>query len=639
MATVLNADPSIAPGPWRPGPVTLSRQRRTFAFYGGIILLGLLPLLLDASPAWQAFGMGLWLPGAGFLATGGPWIILLPLTLLLFAVAVFAWFGAGAIVAPVIVWLGSAALAGLFTGHAIWQPSPYLAAALTALTLGWLQLRAHRKKAADIAMGKQRAAIMPMAVEQARARVAANPRPEVRELDDDQLGMMRYLLDRGLQPIDGFQGFDKRDQFQTASWRYQVNWLGSDLATAQTFYTPSFHGYLSLAQRNLVEKFLDRRVWDYWVLESSWGHLNFTDWNPAAKDNIMLTGYYGGQVLLYMSATGDMRYAKPASLTFRLNGRKAWAHDIHSICRSIYDNFKRSAYCLYPCEPNWIYPGCNFYGMRTLVAYDRLFGTRYVEEVAEPWLDALAREFTSPAGTITPLRSSLTGFAFPFPGSDLGLATIANIFAPDLAMRMWAPISLGMRRMFHEQDGRTIIAMPDKSIDFGNYRKGARTFGMGALMMAANEFGDIELAEAARNTLDALSERTERNGVLYYRKGSNMANCSIAQGLLVRTGDFRDLYAKGPDPRALTGPILGEAAYPDVLVARAVSDGEDLDLIVAPGAAGGSTQRLGFERLKPGRRYHLSGSVDTELTADPQGKAMLDVALAGRTRLHLSPMA
>jgi hypothetical protein len=266
-----------------------------------------------------------------------------------------------------------------------------------------------------------------------------------------------------------------------------------------------------------------------------------------------------------------------------------------------------------------------------------LFDTRYVEEIAGPWLDALDREFTSLAGIVVSLRSSITGFAFPFPGSDLGLTIMANTFAPERAMRMWAPISMGMRRMFQEQDGKTIIAMPDKSIDFGNYRKGARTFGMGALMMAAQEFGDVELAEAALNTLDMFSERTERNGVLYYRKGSNLANCAIAQGRLLRTGDFRDLYAKGADPRALAGPVLSEAAYPDVLVARAISDGSDLDLVLAPGTPDRATQRLAFERLRPGVRYRVSGGAEGEVMPDAQGAATLDVALTGRTRLHLAP--
>jgi len=637
MATIAGDVGNASPRAWRAGPVTRARQRNTLLLYLALLILGAVPVATGASASWQAVGIGLWLPGAGFLAAGGLWTLLLPVTLLLFALAIFAWFGTGAIVAPPIVWLGAAALASLAVGHAIWAPAPYLAAGLTLALLGWLYWRAARRRAADVAMGRQRAAIMPMAVEQAEARRAAQPKPEVRELDDDQLGMMRYLLDRGLQPVGAFQGFDKRDQFQTAALRYQINWLGSDLATAQACYCPGFHGYLSLAQRNLIEKFLDRRVWDYWVLESLWGHLNATDWDPAAKDNIMLTGYYGGQVLLYMSATGDRRYAEPGSLTFRLNGRNAWPHDIHTICRSIYDNFRRSAYCLYPCEPNWIYPGCNLYGIRTLVAYDRLFGTSYVAEIGERWLDSLDREFTTAAGTVLPLKSSITGFAFPFPGSDLGLTIMANTFAPERAMRMWAPIAMGMRRMLKEEGGKPILALPDKSIDFGNYRKGARTFAMGAMMMAANEFGDVELARAAANTLDLWSERTEREGVLYFRKGSNLANCAIAQGLLLRTDDFRDLYAKGPDPRALTGPILDEVAYPEVMVARALGDGQALELVLVPGPSAAPAQRLGFARLQPGRCYRLEGAGNLSIAADTQGRASVDVNLAGRTAFRLAP--
>src|SRR5512139_1726426 len=94
------------------GPVTAARQRRTAIVYGCVWLLGLLPVLIDAPAAWQAAGLGLWLPGAGFVAVGGAALLLFPLTLLLFVVAVIAWFWAGMVVAPVAVWLGAAALAG-----------------------------------------------------------------------------------------------------------------------------------------------------------------------------------------------------------------------------------------------------------------------------------------------------------------------------------------------------------------------------------------------------------------------------------------------------------------------------------------------------------------------------------------------
>src|SRR6266851_9426644 len=111
--------------------------------------------------------------------------------------------------------------------------------------------------------------------------------------------------------------------------------------------TPSFYGYLSQAQRNLIELYLDRRIWGYWLWESAWGHLNLTDPDPAAKDNIMLTGWFGIQLCMYMSNTGDRRYAEPGSLPFRRNLRRVYHHDAHTIAQSVMKNFLDSEFCLY----------------------------------------------------------------------------------------------------------------------------------------------------------------------------------------------------------------------------------------------------------------------------------------------------
>src|SRR5260370_39961523 len=106
------------------GPVTSARHRRIAMIYAAMCLLGLLPTVLPTifgmSPALQAAGLGLWIPGGGFLAVGGWAILLFPLTLALFALAVFAWFGAGMVIAPVIIWLGAALLAVELAGERTW---------------------------------------------------------------------------------------------------------------------------------------------------------------------------------------------------------------------------------------------------------------------------------------------------------------------------------------------------------------------------------------------------------------------------------------------------------------------------------------------------------------------------------------
>jgi hypothetical protein len=221
------------------------------------------------------------------------------------------------------------------------------------------------------------------------------------------------VLDRALQPIGKLRGFDRIDQFQTSALRYQINHAGNELAEIQCAYTPSFHGYLSEAQRNLIEQYLQRQIWSYWLYETAWGHLNFTNFDPAARDNIMLTGWFGLHVGLYMSTTGDRRYAEPGSLSFRLNERTVYRHDVHTLARSVADNFASSAFCLYPCEPNWVYPICNHYGMTSLLLHDRLFGTSYVPDNLDSWLANLDREFTDESASSAARRSRAS---LPFPG-------------------------------------------------------------------------------------------------------------------------------------------------------------------------------------------------------------------------------
>jgi hypothetical protein len=107
------------------GPVTASRLRRTAWIYAVLCTIGILPALLGASPGLQAAGLGLWFPGAGFLASGGWSLLLLPLTAVLFGASLIAWFGAGMVVAPVFVWGGAALLAGALAGDGIWRPTAF----------------------------------------------------------------------------------------------------------------------------------------------------------------------------------------------------------------------------------------------------------------------------------------------------------------------------------------------------------------------------------------------------------------------------------------------------------------------------------------------------------------------------------
>ena len=640
MEAVQMQDNTLEPGSL--GPVTASRHRRNALIYAALCVLGLSPTWLSLAPGWQAAGLGLLVPGGGFLALGPLGVLGVAATLGLFWLSCIVWFWCGMVVAPIAVWLGAAALAGNLVGDHPWAAADHLVALLAAgLYFHWRR-RGQQRAKADAERLAQRRTFFAESLAEVRTRTAEPPAPGSRELAPEQISALRYALDRALQPVGQYAGYTVIDQFQPAALRYQINHLGYALAMAQCHYTPSFHGYLAQAQRNLIETYLNRRVWDYWVLESMWGHFNFTNFDPAAKDNIMLTGYFGMQVNQYMLVTGDRRYAEPGSLTFRLNDRTAFPHDAHTLVGSVRWNHGRSDFCLFPCEPNWVYPVCNMYGMGALASHDRVFGTDYVQQVAPRWHDNLAREFTDGKGSLIGLRSYWLGLEIPFYAGEAGFAFFANVFDRTLAERLWA---IGRKELSYciapDANGRPRLSIPPEALTFldtidpGNYRRGA-LFAYAAVGLCAREFGDDELAEAAINSMDQDCGRVVEDGVARYEGGSGWANIWAIDARLMRTGDFRRAFVEGPPESVLRGPLLETASYPEVLVAKAFSDGEDLDLVLYNGRAAGP-QVLEIGRLQPGRAYRVTGALEAQLTADAQGKAALSLVLDGRTPLHLVP--
>ncbi|MES2258412.1 MAG: hypothetical protein V4724_07835 [Pseudomonadota bacterium] len=615
------------------GPLSQSRQRRTAFYFFLVAAIGLLPLLFNMAPAWQAAGLGLVFPGAGFLAVGGWAMLLLPLNYLLYRVALFAWFGAGALAFPFIAWgLGVAGAAAMADGP-VWPAAPYVAVALVF----WREFSQFRKKrkalAETLKRRDERNVYLAREIAAVAERAAAHEVPGERELTPEQLASLRYLLDRALQPVGSLEGFTVIDQFQTSSLRYQLNNVSYALSLAQCHYAPSFHGYLSEGQRNLIEQMLERRIWGYWRWERLWGKFSLK-FDPADEENIMLTGFYALQVCLYMGNTGDMRYAQPGSLTFNYNDRISYKHDIHSIVGSLNRNYAGEAFCLYPCEPNWVYTPCNFMGMKSLAAYDRLFGTRHFNDIAGRFTEKLDSEFTMADGSVYALRSNLTGFAVPFPFGDDGRSLFMNPINDRTAHTAWA---MARHDLTYMEDGKLKIRLKGKGMDMGNYKAGHAAT-LQNIMAGAREFGDTEVADTAQEMIDAMCKPEYKDGVLSYAC-SNATNTTIARARMLRRDDWRNAIVQGPPASVLTGPILTDATYPDVLVAKAFSRGHDLELVLYPGRAPGP-QRIKVERLQPLGEYAVQGADGVfTLRADANGAASLVVHLEGRTAVNLEPIA
>ncbi len=622
------------------GPLSTVRQRRTLLGYVALALAGF-ALALSAAPGLQAFGLGLMLPGGGFLGHfgAGLWPSLgaaasLLLSLLLFGAALFAWFGSGNILAPIAVWLGSALLAAATAPASAWAGAPWLlAAAIAAAAVVTSRSRA-RSRARAIADRDRRNAHL--------ARLAAQAPPAAARADaggmpEEAAGYLRHVLDRALQPLPRFDGFDQIDQFQTASVRYQVCNFGYALAAVQYEHLPAFRGYLSQAQQNLHQKMLDHRNWKYWALENAWGNLSL-DPDPVPRDNIMYSGWFGALLAEYISNTGDSRYNDQPLLLRHPDGRE-WRYTFSQLAGAVYRNFKRSRFTLFPCEPNWIYPLCNNFGGIALKIHDRLYGTRWWAEIEADYRRHFDNEFTTLDGRTLAIRSSRTGLtiaALTSVMADCVTAYFLHGILPDLARRAWEIARLDFIRVAHGKVD--LLTRGWDAIDTGNYRKSMITT-YAQVGAAAGEMGDSEVLELLRQRVRAEFPRGEDDGVVVHQGVSNFAHASLLGLFSQGAGTRRDIHARGMAAETLSGPLLSAAPYPDVLVSRARNDGGELDCVLRPGrpAAAGGTYPLQLSQLRPGVSYRCEGLREASVTADARGVATVHAHLPARLAFRVRP--
>lgn len=586
---------------------------------------------LSKRPGTRALAIGALAPGAGYVYTRSPLRFLA--TLGAFAASLAAWFASGNIVLPPLLWAAAAVNARkqAIRGRKGWNGARVAvpAALIGAAAAGSVA----RRRAFRAAQGRGRVRAQYLATV---PRIDPRPKDRVREeLAADDLATLRSLFDRALQPLDKFDGFTKIDQFQTSAIRYQLNFMQWALAMAQLHYTPSFHGYLSAAQRNLIDKLTLPPIWRYWAFEQTWGNLSL-DWDPMKRDNIMLSGYIGTMLGAYESNTGDDSYRRSGALSFRL-GRRTWPYTHDMVAAAVHDNMQRSGMTLFPCEPNWIYSACNMTGINTLAMSDRLHGTRFVESIGEVFRRRLREDFITPDGRVTAIRSARLGVTIPMLTStvaDCALASMLHAFDPELAQRCWSIV----RHEFIDTAGPepTIALRGWDAIDTGNYGKSTLAAFV-PVMWAAAEMGDADIYATLAASLDRQLPPAETDGARWYGEFSTTMNAMLALARFNPPGGYRALIADGPDAAVLNGPVLTGVGYPQVLVASTRTDGNDLRLVLRPGN-GPSRAELGVERLTPRGHYRLRGAVDDEVVADDRGRLAIAVELAGRTELALAPL-
>jgi Linalool dehydratase/isomerase len=621
------------------GEASKPLKSRALKVYAVMFAIGLLPQLFMMDAVWRTAGLGLMFPGGGFLTLGGWGLVMFAINLVLMLAACAVWQLMANAVAPLFIWVGSLLLAMAIAPADVGAfPVLLVIGAVAGFTLlvRYLSDKTLREEQARLHTRNQ---YLPQAIADLRENAVPAPVAGTRETTLEELKALRYCLDRGMQPVNDFNGFDLIEQFQTSAIRYQLNYLLWALQVYQCHYTPNFHGYLNQAQCNLIDKITVPVVWKWWRWESMLGAFSF-DFDPIAKDNIMFGGFTSVNIAMYTANTGDDRYLQPGALRFEENPNQAYEHDLESILAAGRMNHKTACYGpLYPCEPRLTYSLCNIWGNLAHLTADRIFDTQYSPQMAASLKPLQMSEMMGIDGSPHSGRVNTLGIRMPvytcnFVSAQWGW--MATPLYPDLSERTWAVLKQETVDLDSNGDVRLDTMAYDR-VDTGNYRKGESGV-HGQYLVLAQEMGDREVAEAIIRKFDKDFGRVESNGVVAYTKASNLNNAVSVLGKLTRTGDIRKCVNEGPGENCLKGPVLDTVSYPEVLVAKAYSsDGAGLELVVYPGTSQ-TRQTLAISRLQPNAVYAVSiGSEQSRLTTTANGTAELNCVMDGRTEIHITP--
>jgi hypothetical protein len=242
------------------GLTTWYYQKRTIVQYACLASTGLYAFYKSDNPQVRAAGLGLLFPGAGLVATCTVTSIVgFIVSTALIPLVMFAWFGCGGITFPIVLWTGTDLLGVFFAKDSVLEVAGPLWGGICLSGIAYLTWKTKEANKIGKEKRKIRNSYLVDAVQQNQVN-AVEAEPGSREVDETTLRFVQWHLELGLAPKDDYSYHDVIDQFQTSAIRYQLYEAVSGLGLYQSTFAPNFHGYLSRAQRNIIEKSWQKKV-------------------------------------------------------------------------------------------------------------------------------------------------------------------------------------------------------------------------------------------------------------------------------------------------------------------------------------------------------------------------------------------
>jgi linalool dehydratase/isomerase-like protein len=246
---------------------------------------------------------------------------------------------------------------------------------------------------------------------------------------------------------------------------------------------------------------------------------------------------------------------------------------------------------------------------------------------------SLDHEFTAADGDLHLALCDRYGWrAIPVRGTELTgqHGFYLRPLMPEVSERMWTIC----RRELVETRAFAARRARGRSMMLGDWgsRKASSATLYTSLASQSREFGEDDVhGEVIDSARDVLGWRVE-HGVGCYERVSRVANAQLALAQLNRCDGWLQMLRSRRPYAWDHGPRLADAAYPAVLVAKAVAHQDRLDLVLYPGDRPGR-RFLHLDRLQPGACYRTPGAVTADVTADAAGRATVAVDLEKRFEL------
>jgi len=292
------------------------------------------------------------------------------------------------------------------------------------------------------------------------------------------------------------------------------------------------------------------------------------------------------------------------------------------------EQYKSARFGLLPCEPNWVYPLCNFITAAAIRGYDTEHGAQYWDGIKDRFRVMTDKEFLGVDGHFIPFRSAYTGLAAPQIGG-LVMQTFPcfflNALYPDMAKRQWHVMRKGLK-------GRSLrgACWP---IDVGNYNY-SRAAAYGASALAAAEMGDVDLKNELLALMDEDCAPVFDNGRYYYSKASIWANANAFMAGLTSEDSFQRLMNSQSQK---SGTYIAKADPNEVLFSSAYQLDDALCFKAHPqkGAKGLAIEIGGLKPSAAYRLLHQDG--ETSVMSNEMGDAEINIALPMTTQFQLLP--